>query len=192
MTSFCSQNGNDGNQGFPRENNANIIHITSLLIVIRDETWEAGGSQAELQGWGCGPWPVITQLCHREPVCPNPCYRAQLGLVLTNLTVLQNNSSSKLRLFGRKGSVFWETSEVVTFFFLRTEQWIVQTCHFPPVTVLWNLLLEGLPWHFTSNLKPHRLCFWRWNKKLIFWGYVCVCVFILNNASKLSNLLFCM
>lgn len=63
-------------------------------------------SQAELQGWGCGPWPVITQPCHREPVCPNPCYRAQLGLVLTNLTVLQNNSSSKLRLFGRKGSVF--------------------------------------------------------------------------------------
>lgn len=103
MTSFCSQSGSNGNQGFPRENNASITHITALLIVVPDETWEAGGFSSRAAGLG----PVIAQLCHTEPVCPNPCCRAiQLGLVLTNLTVLQNNSSSKLRLFGRKGSFF--------------------------------------------------------------------------------------
>lgn len=101
MTSFCPQNGSNGNQGSPKENNANIAHITSLPTVLADGAWEAGGFPSRAAGLGLWPTPVIAQLCHREPVCPNPA-----GLVLTNLTVLQNNSSSKPRLSGRKGSFF--------------------------------------------------------------------------------------
>lgn len=76
MTSFCPQNGSNGNQSSPKEKKANISHITSLLIVIPDGAWEAGGFPSRAAGLGLWPTPLIAQLCHREPVCPNPCCRA--------------------------------------------------------------------------------------------------------------------
>lgn len=68
MTGFCPQNGSNGNQGFPRENNADISHITSLLIVIPDETWEAGGFPSRAAGLGL--WPTA---CHRPALSQRTC-----------------------------------------------------------------------------------------------------------------------
>lgn len=68
MTSFCSQSGSNGNQGSPRENNASITHITSLLIVIPDETWEAGGFPGRAAGLGL--WP---RACHHPALSHRTC-----------------------------------------------------------------------------------------------------------------------
>lgn len=56
-------------QGRILVNDANITHVMSLLIVLPDETWEAGGFPSRAAG--LGPWPTA---CHRPALSQRTCF----------------------------------------------------------------------------------------------------------------------